>query len=385
MTTFKLCGLVLSAALILSGCGQAPSPAPPVPHVGVVTLKTESVTLSTELPGRVSALETSEVRPQVNGILRRMMFTEGAFVHAGQVLYVIDDAPYRASMASAQGQLARAQATINSTQLQAERYRQLVAINAISRQDADNASASAQQARADVVAQRGTVGAARVNLGYTRVRAPISGRIGRSLYTIGALVQAGQASPLATIQRMDQVYVDLTQSAADLLNLRAALAEGGVANGGAAATQVQLILPNGKAYPQTGTLRFSDVTVDSTTGAVTVRATFPNAEGVLLPGLFVRARLVQGIKAAGLLVPQAGITHNERGDATALTVGTDNVVKLKVVKTDRAVGDKWLIADGLAPGDRVIVEGLVNLRPGVKVEAHPASADPASSNTTKGP
>jgi len=384
MTTPKSCGLVLSAVFILSGCGQAPPPPPPLPHVGVVTLKAEPVALSTELPGRVSAVETSEVRPQVNGILRRKLFTEGSLVHAGQVLYLIDDAPYRASMVSAQGQLARAQATINSTQLQAERYRQLVAINAISRQDADNASATAQQARADVLAQRGLLGSARVNLDYTRVRAPISGRIGRSLYTVGALVQGGQASPLATIQRMDQVYVDLNQSAADVLNLRAAMANGGVTHGGADAAQVQLILPNGTLYPHPGTLRFSDVTVDATTGAVTVRATFPNADGILLPGLYVRARLAQGTKAQGLLVPQAGISHNEHGDATALVVGADNVVKLKIVKTDRVVGNKWLISEGLASGDRVIVEGLVNLHPGAKVEVHPASAVAAPNADSKG-
>ncbi len=243
--------------------------------------------------------------------MRRKLVTEGSFVHAGQVLYLIDDAPYRALMVSAQGQLARARATINSTQLQAERFRQLVTINAISRQDADNASAT------------------------------------------------------------------------DLLNLRAAMANGGVTHGGADAAQVHLILPNGTLHPHPGTLRFSDVTVDATTGAVTVRATFPNADGILLPGLYVRARLAQGTKAQGLLVPQAGISHNEHGGATALVVGADNVVTLKIVKTDRVVGNKWLIFEGLASGDRAIVEGLVNLHLGATVEVRPASAVAAPNADSK--
>jgi len=295
-------------------------------------------------------------------------------VKAGQVLYEIEDSPYRATLLSAQGQLAQAQASIRSTQLQADRYRQLVAINGVSKQDADNAVASADQAKAAVVAGRGAVNSAQVNLGFTRIRAPISGRIGRSLFTPGALVQTGQTDALATIQRMDQVYVDVTQSAADLINLRAAMNGGDVTQPGPDSARVQLILPNGAVYPIDGVLRFADVTVDPTTGEVVVRAVFPNPNGVLLPGLYVRARLVEGVRQQGLLAPQAGVTRNERGQATALVVGPDNVVAQRIVKTDQAIGDKWVITDGLKAGDRLIVDGLLNLHPGAKVRARLAAA-----------
>jgi membrane fusion protein (multidrug efflux system) len=298
-------------------------------------------------------------------------------VRAGQLLYEIDDAPYRAAVLNARGQLARAQAAITSTQLQADRYRQLVAINAVSRQDSDNAAASAGQAKADVVAQQGALQSANINLGFTRIRAPISGRIGRSLATAGTLVQPGQADALATIQRMDHVYVDVTQSAADLLNLRAAVSGGAVAGQGPGSARVQLILPNDAVYPIEGRLQFADVTVDQTTGAVTLRATFPNPAGVLLPGLYVRARLIEGTRLQGILVPQAGISRNERGQATVLVLGPDDVVAQRIVTTDRVIGDKWLVTDGLKPGDRVVVEGLINLRPGTKVAAHPAAAGSA--------
>src|SRR5215472_3576647 len=302
-------------AVALASCGPRGPPPMPPPQVGYAVLRVEPVTLTSELPGRVSALESSDVRPQINGIIRRREFTEGSLVRAGQVLYEIDDAPYRAALLSAQGQLAQAEANIRSTEQQAERYRQLVAINGVSKQDVDNADAAAAQAKAAVVAQRGALSAAEVNLAYTRIRAPISGRIGRSLFTPGALVQAGQADALATIQRIDQVYVDLTQSAAELLNLRSAM------QGGQAGARVQLILPNGVVYPIDGQMRFADVTVDPTTGAVVVRATFANPDGVLLPGLYVRARLTEGVLPQGLLAPQAGVTRNERGQAVALVVG----------------------------------------------------------------
>ncbi len=346
----------------------------PPPTVGYVVLQTEPVTLTTELPGRVSALESSDVRPQISGVVRRRAFVEGTMVRAGQVLYEIEDAPYRAALLTAQGQLAQAQANIRSTQLQADRYRELVAVNGISKQDADNAQAAAEQARAAVVAQRGAVKAAEVNLEFTRIRAPISGRIGRSLFTPGALVQAGQADPLAIIQRMDQVYVDVTQSAADLLNLRAAVHGGDVSQPGADSARVQLVLPNGVVYPMEGVMRFADVTVDPTTGAVVVRAVFPNANGILLPGLYVRARLTEGVRRQGLLAPQTGVSHNERGQATALVLAPGNVVAQRIVKIDQAIGDKWVVTDGLKPGDKLIVDGLLNLHPGTKVEARAAAA-----------
>jgi len=338
----------------------------PPPRVGYVVLRTQPVTLVSELPGRVSALESSDVRPQINGVVRRRNFVEGSLVRAGQVLYEIDDAPYRAAVLNAQGLLAQAEANIRATELQADRYRQLLAVNGVSKQDADNADAAAAQAKASVLAQRGALAAAEVNLAYTRIRAPISGRIGRSLFTPGALVQAGQPDALATIQRIDQVYVDLTQSAADLLTLRSA-----VQGGQPGAARVQIVLPNGAVYPIDGQLRFADITVDPTTGAVIVRATFPNPDRALLPGLFVRARLTEGILQDGLLAPQAGVTHNERGQAVALVVGPGDVVAQRVLEIGQAVGDNWLIRGGLRPGDRLIVDGLLNLHPGVKVMARP--------------
>ena len=358
-------------ALALTACGPpAPPPMPP-PQVGFVVLRTEPVTLTSELPGRVSALESSDVRPQINGVIRRRDFTEGSIVRAGQVLYEIDDAPYRAAVLTAQGQLAQAEANIRSTQLQADRYRQLVAVKGVSQQDADNADAAAAQAKAAVMAARGALKAAEVNLAYTRIRAPIAGRIGRSLFTPGALVQNGQSEALATIQRIDQVYVDLTQSAAELLDLRTALQ--GATQPGERAARVQLVLPNGAVYPIDGQMRFEDITVDPTTGAVVVRATFANPSGALLPGLYVRARLTEGVLAQGLLAPQAGITRNERGQAVALVVGPGHVATPRMVETGQAIGDKWLIKSGLQPGDHLIVDGLVNLHPGAKVTPRPAA------------
>jgi membrane fusion protein, multidrug efflux system len=355
-------------AVALTACGPHGPPPMPPPQVGYVVLRAEPVTLVNELPGRVSALESSDVRPQISGIIRRRDFTEGSLVRAGQVLYEIEDAPYRAAVANAQGQLAQAEANIQSTELQAERFRQLVAVNGVSKQDADNADAAAAAAKAAVLAQRGALQAAEVNLGFTRIRAPISGRIGRSLFTPGALVQNGQAGALATIQRMDQVYVDLTQSAAELLDLRAA-----IQTGAPGAARVQLVLPNGALYPIDGQMRFADVTVEPTTGAVVVRATFSNPDGVLLPGLYVRARLTEGVLPQALLAPQAGVTRNERGQAVALVVAPRDVVAQRVVETGAAIGDKWLIKSGLQPGDRLIVDGLLNLRPGEKVTARPAA------------
>ena len=386
------------ALALLSACGkeQAPPP-PPTPTVGVVTVGEESVVLTSELPGRIAAVETSEVRPQVSGVVRDRLFTEGAMVSKGQVLYAIEDAPYRAALASAQGQLAAAQSQINATRLQAQRYGQLVALNAVSKQEADNATASAQQARATVAAQQAAVQSARVNLGFTRIKAPISGRIGRSLVTVGALVQTGQTDPLATIQRTNTVYVDVVQSAAQLLDLKQAMATGGVTRGDGSA-RVQLILPNGTIYPIEGRLQFAEVTVDQTTGAVTLRATFPNPNGLLLPGMYVRAKLVEGTRRQAIMAPTAGITRDPRGGATALVVNAQNKVEQRNVTTDRVIGDKWIVTSGLKPGDKLIVEGLLNLRPGSTVKpAAPqqvgkpaggapggaaAGGDPAAGNTS---
>ncbi|HXH15123.1 MAG TPA: efflux RND transporter periplasmic adaptor subunit [Sphingomonas sp.] len=369
MQRLNLKGSVALAALaLMTACSkQEAPPPPPTPTVGVVTVAQESVVLTSELPGRIAAVETSEVRPQVNGIIRDRLFTEGSTVRAGQVLYAIEDAPYRAALASAQGQLGAAQSQINATRLQAQRYGQLVALNAVSKQEADNATASAQQARGNVAAQRAAVDSARVNLGFTRIKAPISGRIGRSIATVGALVQTGQADALATIQRTDTVYVDVVQSAAQLLDLKAAMASGGVTRGDGSA-RVQLILPNGQTYPIEGRLQFADVTVDQTTGAVTLRARFANPNGLLLPGMYVRAKLVEGTRTQAIMAPTAGITRDPRGGATALVVNAQNKVEQRTVTTDRVIGDKWIITSGLKPGDKLIVEGLLNLRPGSTVK-----------------
>lgn len=358
--------LACAPALALGACGDSPPPAPPPPAVGVVTLKTESASLLTELPGRIVALETAEVRPQISGVIRRRLFDEGGYVHAGQLLYEIEDAPYRAALAQAQGALARANAAIRSTGLQAQRYKDLVGINAVSRQEYDDAAATAQQAQADVAAQRGAVQTAQVNQNFTRIRAPISGRIGRSLFTPGALVQAGQADALATIQRTDAVHVDVTQSAAQIIDLKLAMKSGGVSEADGA--RIQLLLPNGSVYPIEGRLQFSEVTVDPASGAVTLRATFPNPEGLLLPGMYVRAKLVEGQRKQAILAPQQGISRDARGRATAMVVGKGNKVEVRQVEVDRVVADKWIVASGLKAGDRLIVEGLMNLRPGTVVK-----------------
>lgn len=358
--------LACASSLALGACSKEAPPAPQPPAVGVVTLKVESAPLVNELPGRIAAVETAEVRPQIAGIIRRRLFTEGGNVQAGQILYEIEDAPYRAALAQAQGSLANAQAAIRSTSLQAQRYKDLVGINAVSKQEYDDAEASAQQARANVAAQQGAVQAAQVNQGFTRIRAPISGHIGRSLFTPGALVQTGQADPLATIQRTDRVYVDVTQSAAQIIDLKQAMKSGGVSEADGA--RVQLILPNGSAYPIEGRLQFSEVTVDPSSGSVTLRASFANPDGLLLPGMYVRAKLVEGQRSQAILAPQQGITRDARGRATAMVVGKDNKVEAREVETDRAVGDKWIVTSGLKPGDKLIVEGLVNLRPGTVVK-----------------
>ncbi|WP_413629919.1 efflux RND transporter periplasmic adaptor subunit [Novosphingobium sp. JCM 18896] len=359
--------LPLSMLALVAACSAEQPPAPPPAKVGVVTIQEQQVVLTADLPGRISALETSEVRPQINGIIRHRLFTEGAMVKAGQVLYEIEDAPYRAALGTARGNLARAQATIDSTRLQAERYRSLIGINAVSRQELDNAEASARQARADVAAQKSAVDSARVTLDFTRIRAPISGRIGRSRFTAGALVQAGQADPLATILRSDEVFVDVTQSAAQILDLKMAMARGGLSNAGQESLRVKLLLPNGTTYPAEGRLQFSEVAVDPQTGSVTLRATFPNAESLLLPGMFVRAQIVEGVRQRAILAPQQGITRDPRGRATALVVGAQNKVEQRKVTAERPIGSNWVITEGLKPGDRLIVEGLMGIKPGAVV------------------
>lgn len=367
---------VPAIALTLAACGgganqeqQQQQPAAP-PQVGVVTVQPQAVTLTTVLPGRLTAYETSEVRPQVNGLVTARLFQEGDVVRKGQALYRIDPQPYVAQVASARAALARARAAIASSQALARRYGELVRINAIARQDYENAITSAQQAQADVAAQQAALRSAQIDLARTTVRAPISGRIGRSIVTTGALVSAGQANALTTIQRLDPMFVDISQSSADLLRLRQQIAQGELSRGGQAA-RVQLRLEDGSVYPVQGTLQFADVTVDPATGSQTIRAVFPNARGLLLPGMYTRAEVVEGTQAQGLLVPQRAVTRDERGNATTLVVGQNNKVEPRQLATSRTIGDNWLVTSGIRAGDRVIVEGAMMLRPGATVRPVP--------------
>ncbi|WP_332772410.1 efflux RND transporter periplasmic adaptor subunit [Phenylobacterium sp.] len=366
------------ALLALAACGPKGPGGPGMggpAAVAFVVARTEPVTLTTELSGRTSAVLVSEVRPQVGGIVQARLFQEGGQVRAGQALYQIDPAAYRASLNSANAGLAQAQAAHVSAKLKADRYRDLVAINAVSRQENDDAQAAAQQAAANVQAQRAAVDQARINLGYTRVAAPISGRIGKSSVTPGALVTAGQANALAVVQNLDRIYVDVTQSSADLLKLKRDMAAGQLGATGAA--QVSLILEDGSTYPLPGTLQFSDVTVDPGTGSVGLRAVFPNPQGALLPGMYVRARLSKGVATGGMLIPQAAVSRDPKGQATVLVVGAGNKAEIRPLTVAQTVGDKWLVTGGLKPGDKVIVEGLQNLRPGADIKPAPLGAKPA--------
>jgi membrane fusion protein (multidrug efflux system) len=346
------------------------TPLPPSP-VGVITVAEQPVTLSAELPGRTSAYETSDVRPQVDGIVRARLFTEGDYVRAGQPLYRIEPATDEAKVANARAALARAKASTIGAEGQVRRYAELLKRNFVSRQLYENAVSAAGEARADVQAQAAALRSAQIDLDRTVVRAPISGRIGRSLFTTGALVRAGQDQPLTTIQRLDPIYVDIQQSSADLLRLREQTLAGEVAKDRA---PVRLQLETGSMYPLTGTLSFADVTVDQETGSQSMRAVFPNPQHLLLPGMFVRGQLSQGVQSRGILVPQRAVSRNERGQPTVLVVGKNNMAELRVIQADRSVGDSWLVTGGLKPGEQVIVEAGPLLRPGVPVKPQPFHA-----------
>ena len=357
--------LLLLVAWLLFGRAAPPAPAPGPTPVGIIVVREQPVSLTTELPGRTSPYETSDVRPQVDGIVRARLFTEGDYVRAGQPLYRIDPASYEARVASARAALARARASTIAAEGQVKRYAELVKRNFVSRQLYDNALSAAGEARADVEAQAAALRSAEIDLGRTTVRAPIAGRIGRSLYTTGALVQAGQDNPLTTIQRLDPIFVDIQQSSTDLLRLREQMLAGQVASDKA---PVRLQLESGSTYPLTGTLSFADVTVDPATGSQAIRAVFPNPQHILLPGMFVRGQISQGVQSRGILVPQRAVSRDERGRPTVLVVGAKGMSELRVVQADRTVGDSWLVTGGLKAGDKVIVDAGPLVRPGIPVK-----------------
>jgi membrane fusion protein (multidrug efflux system) len=340
------------------------------------------VPVVTELPGRTNAFLVAQVRARVDGIVLRREFTEGSEVKAGQRLYKIDPAPYIAQLNSAKATLAKAQANLVSVTAQASRYKVLVAANAVSKQDYDNAVASEGQAAADVASGKAAVDTAQINVGYTDVVSPVSGQVGISQVTPGAYVQASAATLMSTVQELDPMYVDLTQSSLDGLKLRRDVQEGRLKTSGPDAATVTLILEDGRTYSEKGKLQFSDVTVDQSTGSVTVRALFQNKDRVLLPGMFVRARIEEGVNDQAILVPQIGVTHDQKGSPTALVVGSDNKVALRQLVTSRTYGSNWVVDSGLNPGDRVIVQGTDKVRPGMDVKTVaaqlPASSDAAA-------
>ncbi|SDA81036.1 membrane fusion protein, multidrug efflux system [Pseudomonas sp. NFPP33] len=355
-----LVSAIAVAMLSLTGCQESSPPqTQQTPQVGVVTLEAKPFALTSEVPGRTSAYRIAEVRPQVNGIIQKRLFTEGSEVKAGQQLYQIDPATYEAAFKSAQ-------ATQLSAKSLADRYKLLVADKAVSQQAYDEARAAGLQADA-------ALEQARIDLRYTKVMAPISGRIGRSAVTEGALVSNGQANAMATIQQLDPIYVDVTQSSKELLRLRRDLAEGRLQKASDSAAKVALKLEDGSRYAHEGTLEFSEVAVDESTGSVTLRAVFPNPDHLLLPGMFVHAELLSGVKQNAILAPQQGVTRNQRGEPTAMVVGADNKVELRVLKADRTTGSAWLVEEGLNEGDRLITEGLQFVQPGAEVKAVPAS------------
>lgn len=368
--------LLCSSMFLLAGCSNDKSKAAgATPEVGVVTLKTEKLTLTTELPGRTRPYRVAEMRPQVSGIILKRQFTEGSDVQAGQSLYQIDPATYQAAYDSARGDLAKAEANAEISQLTVKRYKPLLGTHYVSRQDYDTAVANAKKGDAAVVAAKAALESSRINLFYTKVSSPISGRIGKSSVTEGALVTANQANALASVQQLDPIYVDVTQSSNDFLRLKREVAKGLLKKGDESVV-VELVLEDESLYSEKGKLQFSDVTVDETTGSITLRAIFQNPTHELLPGMFVRARIQEGVKDKAILAPQQGITRNARGEATALVVDEQGKVVPRTLVTGQAIGDKWLISSGLKAGDKVIVTGQQKIRPGMVVKAVEAEDEP---------
>ena len=368
------CALLLAAA---TGTGCKPQNGPPparIPEVTVMPVQTEVLCLNTELPGRTSPYLIAEIRPQVSGLIQKRLFEEGADVQAGQVLYQIDPAPFQAALDSAEASLARAEAGLRSSKLRVERYEQLLDEKAISRQDYDDASASMEQAKAAILVSKAAVETARINLGYTKITAPIAGRIGKSAVTQGALVTAFQPLALAAIQQLDPIYVDVPQSATQVLDLRRR--HGGNLRD-AEFNRVKLHLADGAEYPEEGTMKFKDVSVDPTTGSVILRSVFPNPNLMLLPGLFVRAVIADGIDEQAILVPQQSVRRTPKGEPYVLLTDEENKVVQRMVTIERAVGNRWYVTNGLKPGDRLIVDGLQNARPGATVKPMPQQTAPS--------
>lgn len=370
------CGLMVA----LAGCGKgdqakaaatgAPAPVP----VGVVTLQAESVTLMKELPGRVAPFRVAEVRARVNGIVQKRMFAEGSDVKEGQALFKIDAAPYQATLESAQALVTKGEAAVAAAKTLNERYEKLVASNAVSKQEYDDAVTRVKSAQADVAGARAAVKSARINLDYTTVQAPIAGRIGRADVTEGAYVQAGTATLMATVQQLDKVYVDMTWSSTEAMRLRRSIEAGTLQQTGEASAKVVLFLEDGTQYAEPGVMQFADASVDPSTGSISLRAVVPNPKFELLPGMFVRAKIEEGTNPNAVLVPQRAVARDQNGRPTALVVLADNRVERRTLETDRVIGDAWLVTKGLAPGDRVIVEGIQKVRPGAVVVPGPVAA-----------
>lgn len=373
--------LALWGGFVLAGCGRQapPPPAQPAPQVSTVTVQPLKVTLTSQLPGRTSAFRIAEIRPQVSGLILKRRFTEGAEVKAGQILYQIDPAPFQAVLDTARAALGRAEANLHSVKSRAERFKELLVDKAVSQQDYDDAAGALKQVEAEIASLKAQVESARINLGYTQVTAPISGRIGKSSVTDGAIVTAYQAVPLAAIQQLDPIYVDVPQSTGDLLRLKRRMADGHLNREGTDQNKVSLVLEDSSAYPQQGVLQFRDVSVDPSTGSVSLRMVFPNSQGVLLPEMFVRAVVTEGVNQQAILIPQQGVMRKPKGEPYALIVDGAGKVETRMLTLEREIGGQWLVAAGLAVGDRVIVEGLQTLqmlRPGtaVTVKATPFQA-----------
>jgi membrane fusion protein (multidrug efflux system) len=365
-----------STAVGLSACGEPPHHGPPpatTPEVGTIVLHTQPVVLTSELPGRTAPVVVADVRPQVSGLVLSRNFTEGAEVAAGTLLYQIDPATYQAQVESAKAALAKSQANVHSLKLKAQRYAELVAIKAVSQQDNEDTASSMQQAEADVASSQASLDTALINLRHTHIVAPVSGRIGKSTVTPGALVTSNQTTALATVQKLDPIYVDISQSSTEFLRLKHELETGQLGRAGSGAA-VTLKLEDGSTYALPGTLEFSDVTVDQNTGAITLRAVFPNPKRELLPGMFVRAVLQEGVDENALLVPQAAVSRDANGNPTAYVVGADDKLQLRPLQTDRAIGDQWVVKAGLSPGDRLVVDGQQRAAAGVAVIVVPLPA-----------